>query len=127
MSFKLAPQTILEVTLQIKLKRKTNLSIRPQERTNDVGVIAKYKRKQEKKKDKIKKIPGINSTSDRGLISKIYKESKKLDINKSNDPILKIEYKSKQNSQQMNLIWPRKTKEMFSILSHLRNANQKHK
>ena len=92
MSLKLAPQTILEVILQIKPRRKTNLSMRPQERTNYVGVIAKYKRKQTKKNHyKIKKIPGINSTSDRGLISKIYKEFKKLDINKSNSPTLKIE------------------------------------
>ena len=28
-----------------------------------------------------------NSTSDRGLLSKIYKELKKLDINKPNNPV----------------------------------------
>jgi hypothetical protein len=36
----------------------------------------------------------INSTSDRGLSSKIYKELKKLDISKLNNPV-KIGYRSK--------------------------------
>jgi hypothetical protein len=38
----------------------------------------------------------INSTSDRGLISKIYKKLKKLDINRSSNPILKMGCRSKQ-------------------------------
>jgi hypothetical protein len=36
-----------------------------------------------------------NSTSDRVLIYKIYKELKKLDINRTNNPILKMDTKKK--------------------------------
>ena len=37
-----------------------------------------------------------NPTSDRGLISKVYKELKKLDTRESNNPILKMGYRAKQ-------------------------------
>ena len=48
----------------------------------------KNKNKKNKQKQKTnKKKTFINSTSDRGLIFKIYKEIKKLDYRKSNNPI----------------------------------------
>lgn len=43
-----------------------------------------------------------NPTSDRSLISKIYKKLKKLDTNNQNNLILKIRYRTKKNSQQRN-------------------------
>ena len=66
----------------------------------------------------------INSTSDRGLISKIYKELKKQDINKLTNSI-KMGYRSEQRifNKGISNGWEI-LKEMFSILSHLANANQ---
>lgn len=44
----------------------------------------------------------VNYTSKRGLILKIYKKLKKLDINKKS---VKMGYKYKQNSQNKHLKW----------------------
>ena len=35
----------------------------------------------------------------------------------------KIGYRTKQNSQERNLEWPRSLKETFKVLSHQENAN----
>ena len=65
-----------------------------------------------------------NLTSSRGIISKIYKELKKLDINKPNNPIKKW-------GANLNRILNRGVsnglatlKEVFNILSHLGTTNQ---
>jgi hypothetical protein len=54
-----------------------------------------------------------NSTSDRGLISKIYKEFKKLNINKPNNPTLKVESKVREFS----------TEESLMAKKHLKNSS----
>ena len=45
----------------------------------------------------------MNATSNRGIISKIYKELKKLETNKLNKHI-KMGYRTKQNSQQRRVM-----------------------
>ena len=59
-----------------------------------------------------------NTTSDRGLISKIYKELKKLDNNKPNEPSKKMGYKPKQRILNMGFsnAWEA-FKVMFNVLS----------
>ncbi|KAL6069996.1 hypothetical protein STEG23_001505 [Scotinomys teguina] len=66
-----------------------------------------------------------NPTSDRGLISRIYKELKKHDIKTPNSPIEKMGYRTKQRIYSRRISNGGKTlKEMLNILTHQRNANQ---
>ncbi|KAL6059742.1 hypothetical protein STEG23_009664, partial [Scotinomys teguina] len=63
-----------------------------------------------------------NPTSDRGLISRIYKELKKQDIKTSNSPIEKMGYKAKERIYGRRISNDQKTfKEVLNILTHQRN------
>ena len=65
-----------------------------------------------------------NPTSDRKLISKIYKELKKLDTNNTNNPI-RMGYGAKQRILQKEISNGQEIlKEIFKVLSHQGNANQ---
>ncbi|KAL6089245.1 hypothetical protein STEG23_036601 [Scotinomys teguina] len=66
-----------------------------------------------------------NPTSDRGLISRIYKELKKHDIKTPNSPIEKwaIELNREFTAEEYRMA-ERTLKEMLNILTHQRNANQ---
>ena len=59
-----------------------------------------------------------------GLISKLYKELKKLDINNPSNHINKWGTDLNRESQQKNLKWPRNTYGDFNILSHQGNTSQ---
>ncbi|KAL6083832.1 hypothetical protein STEG23_027742 [Scotinomys teguina] len=65
-----------------------------------------------------------NPTSDRGLISRIYKELKKHDIKTPNSPIEKwaIELNREFTAEEYRMV--ERLKEMLNILTHQRNANQ---
>ena len=63
--------------------------------------------------------------SDRGLISNIYKELKKVDFRISNNPIKKWGLElNKEFSHEGYLMAEKHLKKMFSILNHQENANQ---
>jgi hypothetical protein len=63
--------------------------------------------------------------SDRGLISKTYKELKKVDSRKSNNPIEKWGSElNKEFSPEEYRMAKKHLKKMFSILNHQGNANQ---
>jgi hypothetical protein len=64
----------------------------------------------------------INPTCNRRLIAQIYKELKKLNAKNTNDPILKMGYRTKLSRGISN--GRGALKEMFNILSHQVNANQ---
>jgi hypothetical protein len=65
-----------------------------------------------------------NPISNRGIISKIYKELKTL-TTRNQTTQLKTVYRTIENSQQRNLEWLRSTDNMFKVLSDLGNENQK--
>jgi hypothetical protein len=66
-----------------------------------------------------------NSTSDRGLISNIYKEHKKLDSRETNNPTKKwgIELNKEFSTEECQMA-EKASKEMFNILNHQGNVNQ---
>ncbi|KAL6093972.1 hypothetical protein STEG23_020638 [Scotinomys teguina] len=67
-----------------------------------------------------------NPTSDRGLISRIYKELKKHDIKTPNSPIEKMGYRTKQRIYSRRISNGGKTlKEMLNILTHQREMQIK--
>jgi hypothetical protein len=66
-----------------------------------------------------------NPISDRGLISNIYKELKKLGSRKSNNPVKKIGYRAKKefSTKEYQMV-EKHLKKVFNILTHQGNANQ---
>ena len=65
-----------------------------------------------------------NPTSDRGLISKFYKELKKLDTNNTNNPIKKWGTEINRILTRGILNGLEALKEMFNVLSYQGNATQ---
>jgi hypothetical protein len=65
-----------------------------------------------------------NSKSDRGLISNIYKELKKVDSREPNNPIKNGVQNQMKTSHLRNSEWLRRISKTFYILSHQGNANQ---
>ena len=63
--------------------------------------------------------------SDRGLISNIYKELKRVDSRKSNNPLKRWGSElNKEFSPEEYRMAEKHLKKMFNILNHQRNANQ---
>ena len=66
-----------------------------------------------------------NPTSDRGLISKIYKELKKLTSKKQNNRIKKCGIElNREYTKEESQMAKKHIKEMFNILSYPENANE---
>jgi hypothetical protein len=67
-----------------------------------------------------------NSTSDKGLITRIYREFKKLKSPKINKPIKKWAIELNRTFSKEEIQMAKKHKKMLTISSHKGNANQNH-
>jgi hypothetical protein len=65
-------------------------------------------------------------TSDKGLITRIYRELKKLNSPKINEPIKKWATELNRTFSKEEIQMAKKHMEMLTISSHKRNANQSH-
>jgi hypothetical protein len=66
-------------------------------------------------------------TSEKGLITRIYRELKKLNSPKMNDPIKKLANETNRTSSKEEVQMAKKhMKKMLTIPDHKRNANQNH-
>jgi hypothetical protein len=65
-------------------------------------------------------------TSDKGLITRIYRELKKLNSPKINEPIKKWATELNRTFSKQEIKWPKTHEKMLTISSHKGNPNQNH-